>query len=95
MLTKASERKLLIMKNILELKNDVKRLGKFLKDKNNNVYEIVIYNGHNCLLTIPKENNSLCNLIYNKDFDCDSDYREVKLDNYLSKQWDIIIQYIK
>ena len=82
------------MKNILELKNDVRRLGEFLKDKNNNIYEVVIYNGHNCLLTTPKKNNSLCNLIYNKEFDLDNDEKEVKLDNYLDKQWDIIEQYI-
>lgn len=84
------------MKNISELKNDVKRLGEILKDKNNNIYEVVVYNGYNCLITI-SENNSLCNLIYNKDFDFNFDSNDgaIKLDDYLNKQWDIIDQYIK
>lgn len=84
------------MKNISELKNDVKRLGEILKDKNNNIYEVVVYNGYNCLITI-SENNLFCNLIYNKDFDFNFDSNDgaIKLDDYLNKQWDIIDQYIK
>ena len=76
------------------LKNIIKT-GRILKDKYNNEYEIVLFNGRNSLLNIKKKRNSTINLIYNKNFDLDCDeLNNIELSNYENQQWDILEQFI-
>ena len=89
--------KILILNGSPHLKGNTSAMvDSFLAGAKKAQNEVVVYNGYNCLITI-SENNSLCNLIYNKDFDFNFDSNDgaIKLDDYLNKQWDIIDQYIK
>ena len=83
------------MKYLENIKEDMILTAKVLKDEYKNKYELVIYNGKNCLLTVSKKKKGQRNLIYNKKFDFDADEVEnIKLTNYKDVQWDIIEQYI-
>ena len=83
------------MKYLENIKEDIISTGKVLKDEYKNKYELVVYNGRNCLLTISKKKKGQRNLIYNKKFDFDADEVDnIELINYKSEQWDTIEQYI-
>ena len=83
------------MKYLENIKEDMILTGKVLKDEYKNKYELVTYNGKNCLLTVSTKKKGQRNLIYNKKFDFDADEVEnIKLTNYKDVQWDIIEQYI-
>ena len=60
------------MKYLENIKEDMILTGKVLKDEYKNKYELVTYNGKNCLLTVSTKKKGQRNLIYNKKFDFDS-----------------------